>query len=120
MAKVTVTSVTLSTADPAKLAAFYEEATGYEAVYESADSVYLSGPEGVRLGFDRVDGFTPPPWSSAALPATRIDLATDTLAETEARLIELGARRPGHERDTEGWIFMADPDGHTFCLTSVY
>ena len=120
MVKVTVTSVTLSTADPARLAAFYKEATGYEVVHESADAVYLSGPEGVRIGFDRVDRFTPPPWSSSGLPAGRIDLATDTLAETEARLIGLGARRPGHERDTDGWIFLADPDGHTFCLTSVY
>lgn len=120
MSTVTVTSVTLSTADPARLAAFYREATGYEVVHESADAVYLSGPDGVRLGFDRVDGFTPPAWSSSALPAGRIDLATDTLVETEARLLALGARRPGHDLDTEGWIFLADPHGHTFCLTSVY
>lgn len=117
---VQVTSVTFSAADPGKLAAFYREATGYAAIHESTDAVYLAGPDGVRLGFDRVEGYTAPPWSSTELPAQRIDLATDTLAETTDRLLALGATRPGHDRDTEGWIFLADPEGHLFCLTSVY
>ena len=116
----TIISVTLSTADPAKLAAFYQQATGYEVIHESADAVYLAGPDGVRLGFDRVDGFQPPPWSSDQLPALRLDVTADDLHDDEARLLALGAARPGHTRDTDGWIFLADPDGHVFCLTSVY
>jgi catechol 2,3-dioxygenase-like lactoylglutathione lyase family enzyme len=115
-----IVSVTLSTADPAKLAAFYQQATGYEVVYQSADSVYLAGPDGVRLGFDRVEGFEPPAWSSEQLPALRLDLAADQLQEVEAQMLALGATRPGHSRDTDGWIFLADPEGHAFCLTSVY
>ena len=116
----TVTSVTLSTADPAKLAAFYQQATGYQVAYETADSVYLAGPDGVRLGFDRVTGFEPPAWASDQLPALRIDIATDNLQDAAAQLLALGATRPGHSLDTDQWIFLADPEGHTFCLTSVY
>lgn len=115
-----VISITLTTADPAKLAAFYQQATGYDVVYESPDSVYLAGEDGLRLGFDRVEGFIPPAWSSAQLPALRLDLAADELQDAEARMLALGATRPGHRLDTEGWIFLADPEGHAFCLTTVY
>jgi catechol 2,3-dioxygenase-like lactoylglutathione lyase family enzyme len=115
-----IASVTLTCTDPAKLAAFYRQATGYAVAYESPESVYLAGPDGVRVGFDRVEGFAPPAWSSDVLPALRLDLATDNLEETEARLLALGATRPGHRLDTEGWIFLADPEGHALCLTSVY
>lgn len=115
-----ITSITLSSADPAKLAAFYQQATGYEVIYDSPEAVYLAGPDGVRLGFDRVDGFEPPPWSSDRLPVLRLDLTAGNLQEDEARLLALGATRPGHDKDSDGWIFLADPEGHAFCLTSVY
>lgn len=116
----TITSITLSCSDPAGLARFYREATGYEVIYESPDSVYLSGSDGVRLGFDRVDGYEPAPWSSTVLPGMRMDLTADNLVETEQFVLSLGATRPGHELDTDSWIFLADPEGHLFCLTSVY
>jgi catechol 2,3-dioxygenase-like lactoylglutathione lyase family enzyme len=113
-------SVTLSTSDPRRLAAFYQRATGYRTIYDSVDSVYLAGADGMRLGFDRVEGFQPPAWSSQQLPAMRLDLAGDKLDQTEAQMLALGATRPGHARDTDRWIFLADPEGHAFCVTSVY
>jgi catechol 2,3-dioxygenase-like lactoylglutathione lyase family enzyme len=115
-----IVSVTLSCSDPAKLAGFYRDATGYDVLFESEDSVYLGGADGVRIGFDRVAGYTPPTWSSSVLPALRVDLGADDLDADEQRLLALGATRPGHRLDTPQWIFLADPEGHALCLTSVY
>jgi catechol 2,3-dioxygenase-like lactoylglutathione lyase family enzyme len=115
-----VTSVTMSCSDPAKLAAFYREALGCEVIFESPDAVYLSGAGGMRIGFDRVEGFQAPAWDPAVRPALRVDLATDDLRGAENRLLALGATRPGHHGDTKDWIFLADPEGHAFCVTAVY
>jgi hypothetical protein len=57
----------------------------------------------------------PPP-----LPTTRLDLTATDLAADERRLLALGATRPGHALDTDRWIFMADPAGQPFSLTTVY
>jgi catechol 2,3-dioxygenase-like lactoylglutathione lyase family enzyme len=115
-----VASVTLSCADPARLAAFYREATGYEIIYESDDAIYLAGADGIRIGFDRVDGFERPAGAPDVLPAIRLDLAVENLDQAEQRLLALGATRPGHQLDTDGWILVADQEGHTVCLTTVY
>jgi catechol 2,3-dioxygenase-like lactoylglutathione lyase family enzyme len=115
-----VTSVTMSSADPTKLAAFYREALDCEVIFESPDAVYLSGTGDVRIGFDRVQGYEAPPWTSGSPPRIRIDVATDDLSAAEARLLALGATRPGHDADTEDWIFLADPEGHPFCVTMVF
>jgi catechol-2,3-dioxygenase len=115
-----ITAITLACADPASLAAFYREVTGWTPIYETEDNVYLGGPDGVRLGFDRVEGYVAPARSTTALPALRIDLATDALQDTVTALLALGAARLGHAYDTDGWVFLADPEGHVFCLTSVY
>jgi catechol-2,3-dioxygenase len=115
-----VTAVTIACTEPSSLSAFYKKVTGYDVVYTTDDSVYLAGADGVRLGFDRVAGRVPPTWSPEQIPALRLDLAADGLAEAERRLLALGATRPGHQRDTAGWIFLADPEGNPFCLTAVY
>jgi catechol 2,3-dioxygenase-like lactoylglutathione lyase family enzyme len=106
-----VTAVTIACNDPSSLSAFYREVTGYDVVYTTDDSVYLAGTDGIRIGFDRFAGRVPPVWSSEQIPALRLDLAADGLADTERRLLALGATRPGHRRDTDGWIFFADLGG---------
>ncbi len=113
-------AVTLACSDPRKLAEFYQQATAAEVIYDSDESVYLALPNGYRLGFDRAAGFTAPPWVADTQPQIRIDLGVADLAVAEQQLLELGATRPGHQLDTESWIFLADPAGHPFCLTSVY
>ena len=112
--------MTIACTDPSSLSAFYKEVTGYDIVYTTDDSVYLAGTDGVRLGFDRVEGRAPPVWSSEQIPALRLDVAADGLADAEHRLLALGATRPGHRRDTDGWMFLTDPEGNPFCLTAVY
>lgn len=113
-------SITLSSPKPAELAEFYRQATGWTTVFESPDAIYLGGETGVRLGIDRAAEYTRPVWSSTSLATVRLDLAAEELRSAEERLLSLGASRPGHEFDTEQWIFMADPAGHMFSLTTVY
>lgn len=115
-----VVSITFGCPDPAKLAEFYRQATGAETIFESDTAVYLAQSNGVRLGFDRVPDFEPPEWSSERLPVARVDISAEDLGRSERRLLELGAVRPGHRFDAEQWIFMADPAGHPFTLTTVY
>jgi hypothetical protein len=93
---------------------------GAEIIYSSAESVYLATPNGIRMGFDRTPDFTAPRWSSDRPPLARIDVATADLPEAERRLLGLGATRPGNKADTDQWIFMADPEGHPFCVTTVF
>lgn len=115
-----VTAITFTCSDPAELAEFYRRATGAETVFASDTAVYITCSGNVRLGFDKADGYKPPLWSSDSLPAMRLDLTADDLAGSEQRLLALGATRPGHRFDTDQWIFMADPAGHLFSLTTVY
>lgn len=115
-----IVSITYGCPDPAALAAFYREATAATTIYADETAEYLAMPSGIRIGFDRALGVTPPPWSGADLPVVRVDLGTDDLAGSERRLLDLGATRPGHALDTEQWIFMADPAGFPFALTTVF
>lgn len=115
-----IVAITLSCPEPAKLAEFYRQATGWKTIFESDDSIYLSGEDAVRLGFDRAASYSRPAWSNDHLADVRLNLAATDLDQTEKRLLALGASRPGHRFDTDQWIFMADPDGHQFCLTTVY
>lgn len=115
-----VVSITLSCPEPADLAEFYRQATGWATIYESADAIYLGGESGVRLGIDRGADYTRPTWSRESLATVRLDLAAADLPSAEQRLLSFGASRPGHAFDTDQWIFMADPAGHMFSLTTVY
>lgn len=119
MTASTVTAITFGCADPAALAEFYRAATDATVIFSSDTTVYLDLGAGVRLGFDLVPGAPRPEWP-AELPTTRLDLTATDLAADEQRLLGLGATRPGHRYDTEKWIFLADPAGHPFSLTTVY
>lgn len=115
-----IAAVTLACPDPAELAEFYRQATGAEIIYSDEDAAYLATPSGVRIGFHRASGFAPPAWRSDEVPQMRLDLGVDDLAVAGQRLLELGATRPGHHLDTVQWIYLADPVGHPFCVTTVF
>jgi catechol 2,3-dioxygenase-like lactoylglutathione lyase family enzyme len=107
-------NVTFDCADPARMAAFWSEVTGYQPVTERHDFVALKAPDqrGVRqLLFFLV------PEPKVAKSRVHVDLASkDPLLEID-RLIGLGATKVEYrEGNGTSWTVMLDPEGNEFCL----
>jgi hypothetical protein len=115
---MTLCAITLDCPDPPALATFYEQATGLEPHPESdAEFAGLTTADGLFIGFQRVDAYQPPRWPDQSVPQQfHFDFAVDDLDEAEARLLELGARKPDHQPDADKWRVLTDPAGHPFCL----
>lgn len=113
-----LTAITLDCPDPKALAAFYQQATGLEPVPESDDEFAgLTREDGLFIGFQRVDDYQAPRWPDQSVPQQiHLDFAVDDLDEAEARLLELGAARPGFQPGGDRWRVFTDPAGHPFCL----
>ncbi|MGW1070691.1 VOC family protein [Streptomyces aureus] len=114
-------AITLDCPDPLALAAFYQRATGLELHPESnADFAGLNGEHGLLIGFQRVAGYRAPSWPDQIVPQQlhicfRVD---EDLAETEHRLLELGAGKPRHQPHGDKARVLTDPAGHPFCITA--
>ena len=108
----------LDTADPARLAAFWQAALGWRRTYERDDEVVLEPPAG-----SRDDGVVPDllflrvPEEKAGKNRLHWDLRPCDQAAEVARLEDLGARRVDVGQGTDAsWVVMADPDGNEFCV----
>lgn len=113
----TLAMVTVDCADPGREAEFWAAALGGEVGYSDENYGLVTHGGGQRLGFGRVEGWTPPGWpNEGGSKQFHLDLAVDDLAEAEATMLGLGATRPDDQPD-EGWTVLLDPDGHPFCLT---
>ena len=111
--------VSLDTADPARLAAFYRELLGLEVLYDSDEFVALQGA-GILLSAQRVDDHVPPTWPSGDVPKQmHLELAVDDLDAAEAAAIALGASRPDDQPSPDRWRVLIDPAGHPFCITTL-
>ncbi|WP_112262671.1 VOC family protein [Lentzea terrae] len=115
MAKLTAFLV--DCADPAPLADFYRELTGWEETYRDEDSVYLGKDGGVQLAFVRVEGYQPPSWPSTA-KQSHLDFNVADVDETVTRLLALGATKPEFQPGGDKWTVLADPQGHLLCLVA--
>ena len=105
--------VTIDSADPMPLAAWWAEQLGGEVVpgFEGDAWGMVKLPDGTMLGFQKVPDPTP------GKNKIHLDLhATDSAAEVE-RLIAAGASLVAeHEEGGFGWTTLADPDGNQFCV----
>ncbi|WP_370414091.1 VOC family protein [Streptomyces fradiae] len=114
-----LSAITLDCADPLALADFYHRATGlplHPRNHGEFAAVQRAG--GLMLGFQRVDDYRPPRWPGQEQPQQlHLDFDVDDLAEAEARLLALGARRPEYQPDPERFVVLTDPAGHPFCLS---
>jgi Glyoxalase-like domain len=108
----------VDTADPTRLAGFWESALGWHRTHEQDDEVALEPPAGSReegvvpdLLFLRV------PDNKAGKNRLHLDLRPRDQNAEVARLELLGARRTdvGQSPDVS-WVVMADPDGNEFCV----
>ncbi|RJQ71989.1 VOC family protein [Pseudonocardiaceae bacterium YIM PH 21723] len=113
-----LSAVTLDCADPLELATFYQEITGLPAHPDSTGQfLWLTGPDGFSLGFQRVDGYQPPNWPGQGKPQQlHLDFTVADLDAAEALVLELGATKPVVQPGDRYRVFI-DPAGHPFCIT---
>lgn len=108
----------VDTADPAKIASFWEAALGWRRTWDEEDHVCLEPPQG-----SAEDGVVPDllflrvPESKVIKNRLHLDLRPKDQAAEVARLEALGARRVDIGQGTEHtWVVLADPDGNEFCV----
>lgn len=108
----------VDTTDPARSAAFWQGALGWQRTHDGDDEVVLEPPAGGRehgvvpdLLFLRV------PESKSGKNRLHLDLRPRDQAAEVARLEQLGARHVdvGQGREVS-WVVLADPDGNEFCV----
>ena len=110
--------ITMDCADPARLAAFWSAALGWEVTHVSAGGAYLRPPDAHRPGLEliRVD--------EPKVTKNRLHLGTNTMGadlDTEIeRLLALGATVAWEEEFPDTWTYrnvvLRDPEGNEFCL----
>lgn len=108
----------IDTADPNRLAAFWEAALGWRRTFDKDDQVAVEPPEG-----SQEEGIVPDllflrvPERKTGKNRLHIDLRPDDQPAEVQRLEGLGARRAdvGQGPDAS-WVVMADPDGNEFCV----
>jgi catechol 2,3-dioxygenase-like lactoylglutathione lyase family enzyme len=113
----TFVAVTIDCADPAALAGFYHEVTGWDVMYSSADYAYLGSEGTAAIGLQRVADYAPPSWPDPA-KQMHLDFRVADLVEARERLVALGATRPEFQPGGDKWIVLTDPAGHPFCITT--
>lgn len=114
-----LSAITLDCPDPPALAAFYQQATGFEPhPKSSAEFAGLTRGDGLFIGFQRVDGYRAPQWPGQTVPQqSHLDFTVDVdLDEAEARLLALGAGKPEPQPDDARFRVLTDPAGHPFCI----
>ncbi|NNH73765.1 VOC family protein [Nocardia uniformis] len=116
--------VTLDTADPRGLAAFYSELLDWRIVHAQDEYVLITDGRSV-LRFGLVEGHAAAPWPEDRDHPKRVhlDLEVADIDQASARAVELGATvptfQPGLNPDWEAqqpWAIVLDPEGHPICL----
>ena len=117
--RMKLSAITLDCADPEALAAFYQQATGYQPHPKSdGDFAGLTREDGLFIGFQRVDDYRAPRWPDQAAPQqSHLDFDVEDLDEAEALLLGLGAGKPEYQPGGDRWRVLTDPAGHPFCLS---
>lgn len=110
---MTLCAVTLDCADPLALTAFYAHATGLSDVDGSGEDFSgLRGPDGLFLGFQRVEDYHAPKWPGQQEPQqVHLDFEVDDLDVAEAVLLRLGASKPAEQPGSETLRVLLDPPG---------
>ena len=105
----------IDTADPARIASFWESALGWRRTWEEEGQVCLEPPEG-----SPEDGIAPDliflkvPEGKTVKNRLHLDLRPADQDAEVARLQALGARQVSIGQGDVSWVVMADPDGNEF------
>jgi predicted enzyme related to lactoylglutathione lyase len=108
--------VVLDCPDPKTLAEFYGALLDWKVEQGSEHWWSVRAEYGDSLGFQKVEGFTPPQWPGQDVPQQmHLDVVVDDLDVAEAAVLELGASKHEHQPGSTFRVFL-DPAGHPFCL----
>ncbi|MEV6522986.1 VOC family protein [Longispora sp. NPDC051575] len=110
---ITPGMVTIDCADPARLAAFWTAALGYEVAAEYPGFVILGTGDTLRVGLQAV------PEPRTGKNRVHLDFLADDREAEAARLTALGATEVARRSAPGGgfaWIVLADPEGNEFCV----
>lgn len=102
--------------EPATLAGFYGELSGWDVSYADDDMVVL-GNGAIRLGLQRAADHRRPDWPGPD-KQVHLDFTVSNLNEAEERVLALGATKPEFQPGGDGWRVYQDPSGHPFCLST--
>jgi hypothetical protein len=119
---IRIQCLAIDSADPAKIASFWQSALGWRRAFDSPDEVVLEPPEG-----SPEDGIVPDllflrvPEDKPAKNRLHLDLRPVHQAAEIARLEDLGARRVDVGQGADAtWVVLADPDGNEFCVLRAF
>ena len=119
MATLTLTTVTLDSPHPERLASFYAALLHRQAVVVDPTWAVLRSDDGsVGLAFALADPYTPPVWPNALgeqMMQVHLEIQVDDLAEAVAHALACGATLHTHQPQDDVRVCL-DPDGHPFCL----
>jgi hypothetical protein len=119
MSAASIAMITLDSADPAPLAAFWAEFLGGRITYETDEVIVVSTDRGA-IAACRVPDYTPPTWPAGEKPKhMHLDLAVADKQAAETEALRLGARIAEDQPGGDTWRVLLDPAGHPFCLTSI-
>jgi catechol 2,3-dioxygenase-like lactoylglutathione lyase family enzyme len=111
--------VALECRNPAVLADFYSELTGWPVVYNDPDwySVGQSEKASFHLSFQRSPNHQPPTWPDPASSMQfHLHFRVEDLDAAERAVLTLGATKFDHQPAPDRSRVFADPAGHPFCL----
>lgn len=108
-----ILNITFDCADPARIARFWSEVTGWPVHANGSD--YSVGPPaegGPQLYFVQV------PEPKAGKNRVHLDLIPpkDGQQQEIAHLVSLGASVQADQPPEAGWVVLADPEGNEFCI----
>jgi catechol 2,3-dioxygenase-like lactoylglutathione lyase family enzyme len=113
-----LSGIALECRDPARLAAFYSELTGWPVVHAHSDwySVGETEQAGFHLSFQRAPGHQAPTWPDpASSMQAHLHFRVEDLDAAERAVLDLGATKFDHQPAAFSRVY-ADPAGHPFCL----
>jgi catechol 2,3-dioxygenase-like lactoylglutathione lyase family enzyme len=114
-----LSGVALECRNPALLADFYSELTGWPVVYNDPDwySVGQSEKASLHLSFQRAPSHEPPTWPDpASSMQIHLHFRVDDLDAAERAVLNLGATKFDQQPAPDRSRVFADPAGHPFCL----
>jgi predicted enzyme related to lactoylglutathione lyase len=119
---LSIQCLVIDSADPDRLASFWQEALGWRRTHDTASEVALEPAQGsLEEGVVPDLLFVRVPEEKAGKNRLHLDLRPDDQAAEVARLEGLGACREDiGQGDDVSWVVMADPEGNEFCVLSPF
>src|SRR5687768_15463082 len=105
----TLIQFTIDCDDPARVAKFYADITGWEVTHSQDEYAMISDGTS-SIGWGKIDAHTPVGWPDESAPKRfHLDFYVDDLDKAEAQCLELGATKPATQPDPARWRVLLDP-----------